>query len=100
MQGDVPWFVGKDVCEVMGLQVRDSIRYLDDDEKSYVSRKHLGLSPGKAMVLVNEPGLYSLIGSSNKPAAKKFKRWVYHEVLPTIRKTGAYMTDATLDKAE
>lgn len=95
---DNPWWVAKDVCNVLGLNVRDSVRYLDDDdEKTYVSRKHLGLTPGKPMVLINEPGLYSLILRSKKPRAKAFKRWVTHEVLPTIRKTGEYRTKSVED---
>ena len=87
-----PWWIGKEVCDILELTVRDSVRYLDPDEKRNVPRKHLGLSAGKEMPIINEPGLYSLILRSRKQAAKEFKRWVTHEVLPAIRKTGGYMT--------
>jgi prophage antirepressor-like protein len=49
-----PWWVAKEACDILGLTVRDSVRYLDEDEKGYVLRKHLGLSPGKDMAIVNE----------------------------------------------
>lgn len=84
------WLVAKEVCDVLGLEPRDSVRYLDDDEKSYVSRIHIGYAPGKDMLSINESGLYSLILRSRKPEAKAFKKWVTSEVLPEIRKTGGY----------
>ncbi len=86
------WWVAKDVCNILAVDTRDIHNRLEDDEKSYVDRNHLGLSPGKKMVLVNEPGLYTLILRSNKPEAKQFKKWITHEVLPTIRQTGIYHT--------
>ncbi len=86
-----PWWVAKDVCDVLGLEPRDSVRYLDNDEKSYVSRKHIGLNPGKNIIIINESGLYSLILRSRKPEAKAFKRWITHDVLPMIRQTGIYI---------
>jgi len=98
-----PWFVAKDVCNVLGLIPRDSVRYLDDDEKMKVpfsqvspnvSSNHSG-PPRQPVLIINEPGLYSLILRSRKPQAKEFKRWVTHEVLPTIRKTGAYIDPAS-----
>ena len=87
-QDGEPWFVAKDVCDLLGMTTWNSLRYLDDDEKSYLSREQVGMNPGRDISLVNEPGLYSLIFKSRKPEAKAFKRWVTHEVLPTIRKTG------------
>ena len=84
------WWVGSEVCGCLGLYARDAVRYLDDDEKTKVSREHLGMNPGKKMVLVNEPGLYSLILKSRKNKSIKFKRWITHDILPTIRKTGSY----------
>ena len=87
---DDPWWIAKDVCDVLELEARDSVRYLDDDEKTYVSRKHIGVEPGKDMLIISEPGLYSLILRSRKPEAKAFKRWITHEVIPQIRKTGGY----------
>ena len=90
MQDNDPWFVAKDICDTVELSVRDSVRYLDDEEKSYVPREHIGLPPGKNIIIINESGLYSLILRSRKPEAKKFKKWVTSEVLPSIRKTGSY----------
>jgi hypothetical protein len=63
---------------------------LDDDEKTLISNEGQGYQQAPAMNAVNEPGLYSLILGSRKPEAKRFKRWVTHEVLPAIRKTGRY----------
>ncbi|MGG1291409.1 phage antirepressor [Bacillus smithii] len=84
-----PWFVAKDVCNVLEIKnSRDAISRLDDDEKDVALTDTLG---GKQeMAIVNEPGLYTLILGSRKPEAKAFKRWVTHEVIPTIRKTGSY----------
>lgn len=93
-----PWFVAKDVCCVLGLeQVTRAVDRLDEDEVSIVKVTH-PQSPNKLIDVnaVNEPGLYSLILRSNKPEAKAFKRWITHEVLPSIRKTGAYATDSRL----
>jgi len=84
-----PWFVAADVCEVLGIKdASDAVERLDEDEKGKVSNGTLG---GKQeMLAVNEFGLYNLIRGSRKPAAKRFNRWVNHEVLPSIRKTGRY----------
>lgn len=84
-----PWFVAKDVCECLELgNPRTSIALLDEDEKGV----HTMDTPGGAqeMSIVSEAGLYSLILRSRKPEAKAFKRWITHEVLPSIRKTGQY----------
>ena len=89
------WFVAVDACRILGVQTRDVSKRLDLDEISKVDRNHLGLIPGKAMVLVNESGLYALIMKSRKPQAKKFRKWVTSEVLPQIRKTGAYIQEPT-----
>ena len=90
-----PWFVAKDVCEILEIQnVTDTVKRLDDDE---VTRFNLGGLAGEVNI-VNEPGLYSLIFSSRKDEAKQFKRWVFHEVLPSIRKTGKYETPDFLSK--
>jgi prophage antirepressor-like protein len=86
-----PWWVAKEVCEVLGLtNITEALRSLDDDEKSFISRTELGLKPGRDMVIINEPGIYNLIMRSRKPEAKSFKRWVTHDILPVIRKTGTY----------
>ena len=85
-----PWFVAKDVCGALGIAKVDSaIRSLDEDEKDAHSMSTLG--GNQEMTVVSEAGLYSLIMRSRKPEAKTFKRWVTHEVLPSIRKTGAYI---------
>ena len=84
-----PWFVARDVCECLELgNPRTSIALLDEDEKGV----HTMDTPGGAqeMSIVSEAGLYSLILRSRKPEAKAFKRWITHEVLPAIRKTGQY----------
>lgn len=84
-----PWFVAKDVCECLELgNPRSSIALLDEDEKGV----HSVDTPGgkQEMTIVSEPGLYSLILRSRKPEAKAFKRWVTHDILPSIRKTGGY----------
>jgi len=87
-----PWFVAKDVCSILDIQNhRDAIaKVLDDDERgaSEISTPSNG---GHSTVnIINEPGLYKLIMRSNKPEAKAFQRWVTHDVLPAIRKTGGY----------
>ena len=93
-QGNETWWVLKDVCEVLGIQnTTDVARRLDSDE---VVRFNLGGLSGETNI-INESGLYNVILRSDKPAAKQFKRWVTHEVLPSIRKHGAYATPATLE---
>jgi len=89
-QGE-PWWVAKDVCDVLGLSNHNvSVKALDDDER-WVSKVYPPERPnGVNIITVNEPGLYTLIIRSNKPEAKAFKRWITHEVLPQIRKTGVY----------
>lgn len=90
-----PWFVAKDVCDILGhSNASMALDRLDDDERA---KFNLGRQ-GEANI-VNEAGLYALVLGSRKPEARTFKRWVTHEVLPTIRKYGAYMTQQTLDKA-
>lgn len=89
-----PWFVGKDVAEVLGYSnSRKAIAdHVDSEDKGVTKCYTLGGT--QQTTIINESGLYSLILSSKLPDAKKFKRWVTSEVLPTIRKHGAYMTDA------
>jgi len=87
-RGD-PWFVATDLCSVLGIgNPRQATTRLDADEKGVISTD----TPGgvQAVATVNEPGLYTLILGSRKPEAKRFKRWVTHEVLPAIRRTGRY----------
>ena len=86
---DEVWFVAKDVCDVLEIsKYRDAISRLDKDERVSVKVDTLGGT--QRMTAINESGLYTLIFRSNKPEAKQFSRWVRHEVLPTIRKTGSY----------
>ncbi|MBR1645156.1 MAG: Bro-N domain-containing protein [Selenomonadaceae bacterium] len=87
MKDGAPWFVAADVCRILEID-KTQTRRLDDDEKGlYLIHTQGG---EQSMLIVNEPGLYRLIFTSRKPEAKKFQRWVYHEVLPSIRKTGSY----------
>ena len=88
--GGEPWFVAADVCRALGLgNSSDVIKRLDEDERTLVSIE--GASNGLPVNAVNEPGLYALILGSRKPEAKAFKRWITHEVIPEIRKTGGYI---------
>lgn len=91
-----PWFVAKDVCAILEISnPSDALKRLDDDERS---RFNLGRQ-GETNI-INEAGLYTLVLGSRKPEAREFKRWVTHEVLPTIRKTGGYIpaTEAESDE--
>ena len=84
-----PWFVAKDLCEILELDdVRRAVEPLDDDEK--LSGEILQSGQMRSMWLVNESGMYTLIIRSRKPEAKRFRKWVTGEVLPSIRKTGRY----------
>ena len=89
IEGEI-WFVAKDVCDILGyVNVSKTIDdHLDVDEKGITKCE----TPGgmQDMTIVSEPGLYALVLRSNKPEAKQFSRWVRHEVLPSIRKTGNY----------
>lgn len=92
-----PWFVGKDVADILGY--KDTFgalqKHVDDEDKQNCQNDSFD-SP-RGMIIINESGLYSLILSSKLPTAKKFKRWVTSEVLPSIRKHGAYATEVTID---
>ena len=92
-----PWFVAVDVCRALEIgNPTDAMRRLDADERTLVSIE--GASNGLPVNAVNEPGLYTLILGSRKPEAKAFKRWITHEVIPAIRKHGAYMTKSVLEQ--
>ena len=98
IDGD-PWFVAADVCKALEIEKTNrALSRLDDDEKG----AHSVSTPGgrQRMSIISESGLYSLILGSRKPEAKAFKRWITHEVIPSIRKHGAYMTDSLLDALE
>lgn len=94
-----PWFVAKDVCKCLELDnVSQACARLDEDEVSNLTSNDVGENTGdfdfsnggRLPLIVSEPGLYSLVGSSKRPEAKAFKRWINHEVLPEIRKNGFY----------
>lgn len=87
---NAPYFVAKDVCEILEIKnSRQALTRLDDDEKADVILNDG--SQNRNMSIVNEYGLYSLVLSSRKSEAKEFKRWITHEVIPSIRKTGGYI---------
>jgi prophage antirepressor-like protein len=88
-----PWFVGKDVADILGYSnPRDAIaKHVDDDDRNTVAIRDGKGNPNQT--IINESGLYALIIGSKLPTAKKFKRWVTSEVLPSIRKTGSYTAD-------
>ena len=94
-----PWFVGKDVADILGYKnQRDALaKHVDDEDKNSVAIRD-GIQGNPNKVVINESGLYSLIVASKLPTAKDFKRWVTSEVLPTIRKHGAYMDMDVIEK--
>lgn len=97
-----PWFVAKDVCNILEIRTNNLRAILDTDEISELSNDYsidIAQNGGKSPLIISEAGLYGLVLKSRKPEAKEFKRWMTHEVLPSIRKHGAYMTQQTLDKA-
>lgn len=95
-----PYFVGKDIANVLGyLNTRDALsKHVDEEDKNSVAI-HDGKKGNPNQVVINESGMYSLVLSSKLPNAKKFKRWVTNEVLPSIRKHGAYMTEEKIEEA-
>lgn len=93
-----PWFVGKDVAEILEYSntpkaIRD---HVDNEDK--LTERIVRSGQNREAVIINESGLYSLIFSSKMDKAKEFKRWVTSEVLPAIRKHGAYMTDGVIER--
>lgn len=97
-KGGEPWFVGKDVAEMLGYSnSRDALKKHIDEEDKGVAKCDT-LRGKQILTIINESGLYSLILSSKLTEAKKIKRWVTNEVLPTIRKHGAYMTDDKIEE--
>ena len=95
-----PWFVGKDAAGILSYKdTADAIkRHVDDDDK--LTRRFTDSGQSREMYIINESGLYSLILSSKLPTAKKFKRWVTSEVLPSIRKHGLYAKEELLDNPD
>lgn len=87
-QNGEPWFVAKDLCQILGIaNSRDALTRLDEDEKSSVALTD-GTPGNPNTAIVSESGMYALVLSSRKPGAKPFRKWVTSEVLPSIRKTG------------
>lgn len=97
---DEPYFVGKDVAEILGYsKPRNAISTHVDEEDKQDAPTQGGLGGKQKMTIINESGLYSLILKSKLPSAKKFKRWVTSEVLPAIRKHGGYLTPEKVEEA-
>ena len=97
IDGD-PWFVAADVCKALDINnPRQAVSYLDDDEKNTVTIND-GIPGNPNKTIISEAGLYSLILRSRKPEAKAFKRWITHDVLPSIRKHGVYAEEEVVDK--
>lgn len=93
-----PWFIAKDVCDILELtNPAVALQSLDDDEKTNLSNSYVWSEPGRRPLIISEPGLYRLVMRSRKPEAKEFQRWVTHEVLPQIRKTGGYIPASETD---
>ena len=96
-QGE-PWFVAKDICDVLELtNVGEALRALDDDEKNTI-RIYEGTAGNPYKATISESGFYRLVLRSRKPVAKEFQRWVTHEVLPQIRRTGGYIPVSDTDE--
>ena len=95
-----PWFVGKDVAAALGYEKPQNAisAHVDNEDKTTALIQGTGSNYKSNAVLINESGLYSLVLSSKLPTAKKFKRWVTSEVIPSIRKHGAYMTPDKLEE--
>lgn len=96
---DEPWFVGKDVADI--LEYTNTAKAIRDhvDEEDKLTERIVLSGQNREVIFINESGLYSLVLSSKMPNAKRFKHWVTSEVLPAIRKHGAYMTEHTIEKA-
>lgn len=86
-----PWFVAKDVCDALGLDVSDSRKTLDDDERVLLNAGQYPGLPNRGAVAVSESGFYSLVLKSRRPEARVFRKWVTSVVLPAIRRDGAYV---------
>lgn len=90
-----PWFVLRDICDVLGiLNVPDAAQRLDDDEK--LNRFDLSSLGQRGGWIINESGLYTIILRSDKPEAKSFKRWITHDVIPSIRRSGGYQMQQSI----
>lgn len=101
---DEPWFVGKEVAEILGYKnTKDAlVNHVDTEDKTVIQRSENATFeiPNRGLTVINESGLYSLILSSKMPKAKQFKRWVTSEILPAIRKHGVYAVDEVLENPD
>ena len=91
MRESEPWFIGKQITDILGNDTRDLRKILDADEISSatnVDSIHIAQNGGRSPLIVSEAGLYKLIMKSRKPVAKEFQRWVTHDVLPSLRQHG------------
>ena len=102
MQGEQPWFVGKDVMQALGYSdtAKAIHAHVDNEDKQIIQKCQNGTLeiPNRGLTIINESGLYSLIMSSKLPSAKQFKRWVTSEILPSVRKHGAYLTPEKVEE--
>lgn len=100
----IPYFVGKDVAEILGYSnTKDAISvHVDEEDKRVIQRSENTTFeiPNRGLTVINESGMYSLVLSSKLPNARKFKRWVTNEVLPAIRKHGVYAMDELLENPD
>ena len=87
-----PWFVGLDVCRVLGIKDhKQALEKLDEDERGWYSiPPQIDDDQSRTMIVISEAGVYRLVFSSRKPVAERFKRWLAHDVIPQIRRTGSY----------
>lgn len=99
LENGSPWFVAKDVCDILGLSdTNKALQGLDDDEK--LTRKFFVSGQNRKMWIISESGLYALILRSNKPYAKTFRKWITSEVIPTILKKGFYKLNSPKNKTD
>lgn len=100
LQDGEPWFVAADVCRALDVgNPADAVSRLDEDEKNTIVLTE-GIPGNPNKTIINEPGLYSLVLGSRKPEARAFKRWITHEVIPSIRKTGSYTAPGIDEKKQ
>lgn len=92
-----PWFVAKDACDILGIDTNHLSESLDSDEMNTLRITEGNVRGNPNKIIISEPGLYRLVMKSRKSEAKEFQRWVTHEVLPQIRKTGGYIPTTDVD---
>lgn len=101
-QDNAPWFIAKDICNVLDIRTNSIRAILDEDEVGELANVNtidIAQNGGRAPLIVSESGFYKLVMRSRKTVAKEFQRWVTRDVLPSIRKHGAYMTTDTIREA-